>query len=110
MFEKLCTPAYVYLVVSVITIIVMAIQSMTSQGLYCAGTFACSTTNIYLLFFMKILYVAFWTWLLNLFCKKVSPILSWILVAGPFVLMLIFISMYLLLSARDIPQTNGVMY
>jgi len=103
---NLCTPAYVYLVISIITIVVMAIQSISSKGLYCAGTFACSSSNVYLLFFMKLLYVAFWTWLLNLFCKKVSPILSWILVVGPFVLMLLFISMYVFFSARDIPQTN----
>ena len=108
---NLCTPAYVYLVISVITIVVMAIQSLTSSGLYCAGTLTCNSSNLYLLFFMKILYVAFWTWLLQLMCKKISPILSWILVLGPFVLMLLFISIYVLFSARDIPRTNsGFLY
>lgn len=104
--NKLCTPSYVYLVISSITLIALAIQNSGSNTTYCAGSYNCQTSNVVLLFLIKIIYVAFWTWILNLICKMGSPVISWALVLAPFILMFIFIAVYIFFSARDIPITR----
>jgi len=104
--NKLCTPAYVYLVISVITLVTLAIQNSGSNTTYCAGNYSCQTSNTVLLFLIKIIYVAFWTWILNLICKMGSPVISWALVLAPFILMFIFMAIYIFFSARDIPITR----
>jgi len=44
-----------------------------------------------LIFIVKIVYILFWTWVLNLICRAGVPILAWALVLIPFVLMFILI-------------------
>lgn len=105
--RKLCTPAYVYLVISAIALIMMAIQNVGSNSQYCAGSYSCAVGNTALIFIVKMLYVIFWTWILNLICKAGAPTVSWVLVLLPFVLMFLFIALYILGGARYIPTTMG---
>jgi hypothetical protein len=70
-FSKLCTPALVYLVISVITIVV--------------GIF----TDFHIVsLLIKAFFVALWTWFLNYLCSKGYKIISWVLVLLPFLVML----------------------
>ena len=93
---KLCTPAYFYLVISIIAIIIMAIQNAGNTNVYCLGTFECSVTNVYMIFLIKILYVLFWTWILNLFCRAGATWFSWLLVLLPIILFFILLSILFL--------------
>ena len=67
--RKLCTPAYVYLVISVIFIIIAAIQNYGNINVYCLGSYSCDVSSTFLIFIIKLLYVLFWTWILNLICR-----------------------------------------
>ena len=101
--RKLCTPAYIYLVISVFSIIVIMIQNTGNSNTYCMGQFSCQVPNLFLIFAIKLIYVLFWTWILNLLCKAGLPGVSWVLLLFPFILMFIFIVIFMMSSAGDIP-------
>ena len=97
---QLCVPAKVYLVISVISLFFMTTQNIGSGSMYCVGNYSCDVPNKGIVFVIKVLYIAFWTWLLNLFCKAGVPVLSWVLVLFPFVLMFILIAVFILANGR----------
>lgn len=67
----LCTPALVYLVLSVISFVATARGS--------------SASNL----FVNALFVALWTFLLNVLCQRGYTALSWILVLLPIIFLII---------------------
>jgi hypothetical protein len=89
--KNICTPAYVYLVISVIALIIMAFQNLGNNGVYCIGLYSCNTTSIFMIFVLKLLYIVFWTWVLNIICRGGAPGLAWFFVLLPYILMFIFI-------------------
>ena len=91
----LCDPAFYYLLISFTIVIIIALQNYGQGYNYCVGTHSCPTSNVTLLFVIKILYVLFWTWILNLFCKNGYEMVSWVLVIIPIVLMFVFIAVYM---------------
>jgi hypothetical protein len=93
--KNLCTPASVYLVLSVLALVIMVFQNIGSENIYCLGTYECSVSSVSLIFIIKILYILFWTWVLNLICRAGLPMLSWFLVLFPFVLFFILIAAFL---------------
>jgi hypothetical protein len=72
--SAICIPAMLYLVLSVISLILMAFRSC---GALC------------LLF--KALFIAIWTWLLNFLCTQGYTTISWILVLLPFIMFILMI-------------------
>jgi hypothetical protein len=98
--DKLCTPAYFYLVISTIALIIIGLQNVSSRTTYCVGDYQCPVENSFLVFVIKILYVAFWTWILNLICKSGYSIVSWILVLIPFVSMFLLMISFILFKNR----------
>ena len=83
--RNLCTPSYVYLVISLIAVIIMAVQNFGNMNTYCVGSLTCSVGSTALVFAIKILYILFWTWILNLICKAGATHIAWILLLLPFV-------------------------
>ena len=90
--KDLCSPAYVYLVISVILIIVSLVQNIGNTNSYCVGSYHCKTGNLAMIFIGKILWIAFWTYLLNLLCKGGLTGLSWFLVLIPFLMYFLLIA------------------
>jgi hypothetical protein len=89
--KDLCAPAGVYFVLSLIALIIMVFQNIGSENIYCLGSYTCDVSSVSLIFIIKILYVLFWTWVLNLICKAGFPSLSWFLVLFPFIFFFILI-------------------
>ena len=96
--RKLCTPAYVYLVISMISVIVLLFQNMGSNQIFCAGSHSCNVTNSTLVFTIQVIFIFFWTWVLNKLCENGASIVSWILVILPIVFMFAMLAMFLLFS------------
>jgi hypothetical protein len=94
--KNLCTPSLLYLVISLCAIFVMALQNYTNEKVYCLGYYSCNVPSVYLIFIVKIIYVIFWTWILNLICRSGSPIISWLLVLFPLLLFFVLIGLMLL--------------
>lgn len=83
--RKLCTPAYVYLVISVLTVIVMIFQNLGNTNKYCVGAYSCDVPSTSLVFLLKGVTIAFWTIVLNSLCQTGYRTLSWFLVIAPFI-------------------------
>ena len=77
---KLCKPALVYFTISTIAIMIIIIQNFGSQNKYCLGSMSCNTSSLVIIFAIKICYILFWTWILNLICKNGSTNIAWLLV------------------------------
>lgn len=93
--KNLCGPASFYLALSIIALIVMAFQNIGNKDVYCLGDYTCNVSSITLIFIIKILYILFWTWVLNLICKAGAPGISWFLVLFPFILFFLLIVLFL---------------
>ncbi len=94
--KYLCKPAYVYLVMSIIATVILMIQNNGNQSTYCVGSFECSVPSTPLVFLMKILYIAFWTFVLNSICRAGHKQIAWFLVLLPFIMFFIIIGMIML--------------
>lgn len=91
--KKLCTPAFVYLVVSVLAIIVIMFQNGGNTDKYCVGSFECPVSSTPMVFLLKFLYVAFWTFVLDSICKAGHKNISWFLVLLPFLLFFVLLGL-----------------
>ena len=96
--RNLCTPAYVYLVISVVTVFVIALQNLGDNSVYCLGPYGCKSNNKVTIFILKLIYILFWTWILNIICKSGYETVSWVLVLLPYVLLFVLIALMFLVS------------
>lgn len=90
--RNLCRPAKYYFIISIAAVIFMAIQNLMTGRSYCVGLQSCSSNSVATLFVIKLVYILFWTWILNIVCSTVSETVAWVLVFIPIVLMFIFIA------------------
>lgn len=85
---KLCTPALVYLVISVIVLVCL---------LYSGGISA-------LTLIMKSALIVLWTFLLNWLCSRGLGVLSWIIVLLPIVLVVLLASLSVDVQSHFVPS------
>jgi uncharacterized membrane protein len=104
--SKLCTPSYVYFIISVLGIVISAIQNMGNNKKYTLGMFSCDVPSCILVFIMKILYILFWTWILNLMCKDGHSNIAWVLVLLPFILLFVIMGMVMLYQKKQKKMKN----
>ena len=90
--RNLCTPSYVYLVISSIALVVMIYQNMGNVDKYCLGSYTCNVSNTALIFVIKAVYILFWTWILNLMCNANASGIAWFLLLLPIIIMFILLS------------------
>lgn len=95
LFKNLCTPAYFYLILSSIFLVISSIQNYGNVDTYCLGQMSCTVPNTLLIFLLKVIYVLFWTWILNLICGAGYSGVSWFLVLLPFILLFLLIIVFL---------------
>lgn len=95
--RKVCTPAILYLCLSSFAIFFMLFQLLNNSTGYCIGDNMCDKPTIALIFIVKIIYVLFWTWLLNIICKSGYGAVSWFLVLLPFILFFILVSLVIII-------------
>ena len=98
--SQLCTPAYVYFNISILAIVIAAIQNMGNNKRYSVGLLSTDVPNTFFIFIVKIIYVLFWTWILNLICKDGHKEIAWFLVLIPFLLIFIIIGLIMLESNK----------
>ena len=56
--RNLCTPSYVYLVISMILLIVMYIQNLNNVNVFCLGAYECDVTSVTAIFIINIVLFA----------------------------------------------------
>ena len=104
---SLCTPAFIYVLLSSIGIIILAYQNYGNQNLYCVGNVNCPVQSTTPVFVAKILYVLFWTFVLNTLCSYGYYKLSWFILLLPFILFFVFVSVMGQIVSRRTTNTSG---
>ena len=87
-FNKLCDPAKFYLLLSAISYSLILLQNIGNRSTFTLGTYSCQHSSPGLFLVGQAIYIALWTWLLNLICKW-NPAISWVIVLFPFLLFFI---------------------
>jgi len=95
-FKELCTPSAVYFIVSIVSLIMILLQNLGNSSSYHIGNFSCRVPSTILVFIIKLVYILFWTWILNLICKDGHTGISWFLVLFPFILFFVLIGMIMI--------------
>ena len=106
--KQLCTPAYVYFIISVLAIAMSVVQNIVNSKKYSLGSFSCNVPSCMLVFVLKIVYIIFWTWVLNLMCKDGHNEIAWFLVLLPFVLLFVIISMVMMSQKKKVKKESFV--
>lgn len=91
---NLCPAAKFHLIISLVAIIVMSLTIFGTNVPYCIGTNQCDSPyfgHMSIIYTIKILYIVFWTWILNIVCRKVSPSIAWVIALLPFLLFVILL-------------------
>jgi hypothetical protein len=94
--KELCTPAMIYFVISVITLAMILVQNLGNQNSYNVGSFSCRVPNTALVFIIKLIYILFWTWILNLICKDGHTTISWLLVLLPWIMLFVMMGILMI--------------
>lgn len=98
--SQLCTPSYVYFVISVLAIAISAVQNMGNRNKYTLGMYSCWVPSCAIVFLVKVVYILFWTWVLNLMCKDGHSGIAWFLVLLPFVLLFVIMGMVMMYQRK----------
>jgi hypothetical protein len=91
--SQLCTPSLVYFIISVIGLAIAIMQNLGNNNRYNLGSFSCQVPSCVAVFIIKVVYVLFWTWILNLMCRDGHVEIAWFLVLLPFILLAIIIGL-----------------
>ena len=108
--KSLCTPAFIYLVVSALALTVLIGQNAGNTTKYCAGSYTCDVSSTGLVLLVHALYIIFWTFVLDLMCKAGYKKLSWLVLLFPFVLGFVLIGMFMLEQSTIEGHANNNKY
>ena len=111
MFDKICTPAQIYLIVSFILMVLsyfgmnaisqqITLNQANNSFLQSLNfTYQKDTRTSYL---VQATFIVLWTWVLSFLCKKGFSNLSWFLVLLPWLLMFLAFFVYIIETVKMI--------
>ena len=111
MFDKLCTPAQIYLIVSFILMVLSYFglnaisqqitlnQSNNSFLQSLNFTYQKDTRTSYV---VQAVFIVLWTWVLSYLCNKGFSNLSWFLILFPWILMFLAFFVYIIEMVKSI--------
>jgi hypothetical protein len=76
--------------------VLILIQNMNATNHFFMGSFSCRVPHTGAIMAVKLIYILFWSWILNLICKDGHKTVSWFLVLLPFLLFFVLIGMIML--------------
>lgn len=88
-WQKLCPPAKLYLALSLLSLVAILFsrQWNINAFTFSLGGVSPSIINGIITLVSQLVYIGFWTYVLNLMCKDGQSLISWILVVLPFILL-----------------------
>ena len=96
--RKMCTPATIYFLISLIGLILLGVSNLDSPDRLCIGDYSCYVGNNTIVFVLNAIYILFWTFILDLMCKNGYGSLSWFILLLPFILTFLFLAMIMIKS------------
>jgi hypothetical protein len=100
--QSLCTPAFIFFVLSVISLLIMLFDNLENTHHYCFGNVSCNVANTSTIFIIEILFIVFWTWFLNAICSRGYVNVAWFILLFPYILLFAL----LLFGAAEIRNTQ----
>jgi hypothetical protein len=94
--KELCRPALIYFIISIVALVMLLLQNLGDNNSYHVGSFSCNVPNTAAIFIIKLIYILFWTYVLNLICKDGHSGLSWLLLLFPFILLFVIIGIMMI--------------
>ena len=94
--KELCTPAALYFIISMLSLIIVLFQNLGNTNSYHIGNFSCRVPNTIFVFIIQFIYIVFWTYILNLICKDGHVGVSWLLVLLPWILLFVIMGLLML--------------
>jgi len=94
--KELCTPAALYFVISMLSLVIVMFQNLGNTNSYSMGCFSCHVPNTFVVFIVQFIYIIFWTYVINLICRDGNVGLSWLLVLLPWILLFVLMGMIML--------------
>ena len=94
--KELCTPAALYFIISIISLVIVLFQNLGNTNSYYVGNFYCRVPNTFLVFILKFIYIVFWTYVLNLICRDGHVGISLLLVLLPWILLFVIMGLLML--------------
>ena len=94
--KELCTPASLYFIISMIGLFIVLMQNLGYSDSYHVGSFSCRVPSTTAVFIAKLIYILFWTYVLNLICKDGHVGVSWLLVLLPWLLLFVMIGLLMI--------------
>lgn len=94
--KDLCPPSLFYFTISMVFFFMTLFQNFANTHSYNLGNFSCRVPNTTVFFIIKLLYILFWTWILDLICKDGYTVISWLLVLFPFILLFVILGLVML--------------
>jgi hypothetical protein len=100
--QSLCTPALIFFILSVLSLFVMLFDNLENTHSYCFGNVSCNVANTSTIFIVEILFLVFWTWVLNFICSRGYVNFAWFILLFPYILLFAL----LLFGAAEIRNTH----
>lgn len=94
--KDLCPPALLYFIISIVFYVISIFQNLGNNNTYSVGHLTTNVPNTGVVFVVELIYILFWTYILNLICKDGYTALSWLLVLFPIVLLFVIIGMLMI--------------
>ena len=96
--KGLCPPAKFYLYLSVFGLLLSLVQNAQNldNNKYKCGSYSANVPSVLLIFVFKMIYIVFWTYVLNLLCRDDKKPFAWLLVLFPFILLFVILGVLLL--------------
>ena len=95
--SELCRPAFLYFFISMMLFVLILVQNINQpMGVYAMGDMSCPASNKTIIFAIKLLYIFFWTWILDLICKAGYTGISWFLVLLPLMLFFLLLGVFIM--------------
>lgn len=104
--SQLCSPSYIYFIISILGLAMLAVQNLGNSQLYSLGSFSCRVPSTIAVFLIKLLYILFWTWILNLMCRDGHIGIAWFLVLLPFIFMFVIMGLVMMYQKNDKNKRN----
>lgn len=111
MFDKLCTPAQIYLIVSVVMLVLsyFGLSAISQQlNMHQSSSPLLQSLNFTYQkdsrtsYVVQGVFILLWTWVLSYICRKGYTSLSWFLVLLPWVLMFLAFFVYIIETIKKI--------
>jgi hypothetical protein len=104
---KFCTPSKIYFFMAIILLFISFVNDMQNKdkNKVCLGKLKCNNKPLYYL--LNVLFIVFWSWILNKLCTYGWVKLSWFLLLFPFIILVILFFMISFMVVRMAKSMNN---